>query len=199
MIGDWESHGPLSGHAMRHDHDCLSLSASIVTIGTFDGVHRGHQAVLTKIARYARRNGVPSVVYTFDPPPKTVFGGKLCLTPADEKLRRISHFGIDHIIMAHFDKAYAARPASAFIAELARLSPRQVWVGADFRFGAGRSGCVSMLARNFDTRVIDEIGCAEGDRISSTRLRALLQDGRSEDARALHGWPEKGCLPGTVT
>lgn len=199
MIGDWESHGPLSGHATRHDHDALTLSASIVTIGTFDGVHRGHQALLGKIVRHARRAGVPSVVYTFDPPPKTVFGGNMRLTPAEEKVRRISHFGIDHIIVAHFNKAYASRPADAFVAELARLSPNQIWVGADFRFGAGRVGDVSMLARNFDTRIIDEIGCTEGERISSTRLRSLLKDGRSEDARALHGWPAQGCLPGTIS
>jgi riboflavin kinase/FMN adenylyltransferase len=198
MIGDWESHGPLTGHATRHDHDCLSLSASVVTIGTFDGVHLGHQALLTEIVRQARQEGVPSVVYTFDPPPKTVFGEKLQLTPADEKVRRISHFGIDHIIVARFDKTYAARPPKTFIDELARLSPTQIWVGADFRFGSGRIGDVEMLARNFDTRVIDEIDCEDGDRISSTRLRDLLQDGRSEDARALHGWPAKGVLPGTI-
>ncbi|RVT81647.1 FAD synthetase family protein [Rhodobacteraceae bacterium CCMM004] len=198
MIADWESHRPLSGHAQRHPHDSLALSASIVTIGTFDGVHRGHQALLLEITRQARRAGCASVVYTFDPPPKTAFGGKMQLTPVDEKLRRISHFGIDHIIVAQFDRDYAARPPEAFLNELGRLNPQQVWVGADFRFGAGRAGDVATLARHFDTRVIEEIGCAEGERISSTRLRNLYEDGRGEDARRLHGWPAEGCLPGTM-
>ena len=198
MIADWESHGPLSGHAVRHPHDSLALSASIVTIGTFDGVHRGHQALLQEITRQARQLGCASVVYTFDPPPKTAFGGTLQLTPVDEKVRRISHFGIDHIIVAHFDKDFAARPARAFLNELSRLNPEQVWIGADFRFGAGRAGDVGTLAQHFDTRVVDEIGCTEGERISSTRLRSLYEDGRSEDARRLHGWPAKGCLPGTI-
>ena len=198
MIGDWESHGPLLGHARVHPHDSLALSGSIVTVGTFDGVHRGHQALLSEIVRAARHLGVPSVVYTFDPPPKTVFAGMLQLTPLEEKLRRISHFGIDHIVAARFDKSYAARPAEAFLAELARLNPAQVWVGADFRFGAGRSGDAALLARHFDTRLLDEIGCASGKRISSTRLRHLFEDGRREEARALHGWPSDGCLPGTV-
>ncbi|MDJ1009249.1 MAG: FAD synthetase family protein [Paracoccaceae bacterium] len=198
MIADWESHAPLAGHAALHPHDTLALSASIVTVGTFDGVHRGHQALLAEIVRHARREGVPSVVYTFDPPPKTVFGGTMQLTPIGEKLRRISHFGIDHIVVARFDRAYAARPAAAFLAELARLNPAQVWVGEDFRFGAGRSGDTALLARHFDTRVIDEIGCPEGDRISSTRLRALFETGRNAEARALHGWPADGVLPGTV-
>ncbi|WP_421849613.1 FAD synthetase [Oricola sp.] len=198
MIGDWECSDPLTGHAVRHPHDSLSLSASIVTVGAFDGVHRGHQALLAAIVRRSRQAGVPSVVYTFDPPPKTYFAGKLRLTPLDEKLRRISHFGIDHIVVAQFDAVYAARPAEAFLAELGRLNPVQVWVGADFRFGTGRSGDTSLLARHFDTRLIDEIGCKTGERISSSRLRDLFEDGRREDARALHGWPSEGCLPGTV-
>lgn len=198
MIADWESNGLLSGHAICHPHDTLSLSASIVTIGTFDGVHRGHQVLLKEIVRRARQLGVPSVVYTFDPPPKTAFSGTMQLTPVDEKVRRISHFGIDHIIVAHFDNAYAARPPQDFLNELGSLNPEQVWVGADFRFGAGRAGNNSTLARHFDTRVIDEIGCLDGERISSTRLRNLYQKGSSEDARRLHGWPAKGCLPGTI-
>jgi riboflavin kinase/FMN adenylyltransferase len=198
MIADWESHAPLSGHARRHPHDSLSLSASVVTIGTFDGVHRGHQALLQEITRQARRLGCASVVYTFDPPPKTAFAGMMQLTPVDEKVRRISHFGIDHIVVAQFDTAYAVRPAQAFLAELGRLNPQQVWVGADFRFGAGRVGDVTMLSRHFDTRVVEEIGCLDGERISSTRLRSLYRDGRSEEARRLHGWPAEGSLPGTI-
>ena len=198
MIADRESPSPLSGHAKRHCHDSLSLSASIVTIGSFDGVHHGHQSLLTNIVQRARQIGVPSVVYTFDPPPKTVFGGKLQLTPADEKIRRISHFDIDHIIIAHFDKIYAARTAEHFVAELGRLNPSEIWIGKDFRFGAGRKGNAASLAEHFDVRIVDEIGCMSGERISSTRLRTLYENGHNEEARRLHGWPSDGCLPGTI-
>lgn len=198
MIADREAHGPFLGHATCHTQDSLALSASIVTVGTFDGVHRGHQALLTEIVRQSRHLGVPSVVYTFDPPPKTLFADMVQLTPVDEKIRRISHFGIDHIIIARFDATYAARPEQAFLTELAWLNPEQVWVGADFRFGRARGGDVATLARHFDTRLIGEVDCASGQRISSTRLRELFALGRREEARRLHGWPARGCLPGTL-
>ncbi|WP_349361062.1 FAD synthetase family protein [Stappia sp.] len=181
-----------------HPHDTLALSASVVTVGTFDGVHRGHQTLLKRIVARARAAGVASVVYTFDPPPKTVFAGVRQLTPVAEKIRRLSHFGIDHIVVARFDAAYAARPAEAFLQELARLNPLETWVGADFRFGRGRSGDVARLARCFDVRVVSDVACAGGDRISSTRVRSLLAAGREEEARHLHGWPREGCLPGTA-
>ncbi len=173
-----------------HAYDSLSLGASVVTVGTFDGVHRGHQALLARVVRSARRRGVPSVVYTFDPPPKAVFGGALMLTKVEEKLRRLSHFGIDHVVVARFDKDYAARPAGDFMREIGRLNPEELWLGHDFRFGAGRKGDVALLARQVDVRLLDDFADDGGDRISSTRLRALIADGRHEDARRLHGWPE---------
>lgn len=197
MIADRESTAGCFGAMTRHKHDSLRLSASIVTAGTFDGVHRGHQALLTKIVRRARRRGVASVVYTFDTPPKTLFQNVRQLTPLPEKLRRLSHFGIDHVIVAQFDEAYASRTARCFLQELARLNPEELWVGEDFRFGKGRCGDVELLAHYFNTRVLAEIGCASGERISSTRMRELLRLGRPEEARRLHGWPAAHCLPGT--
>lgn len=198
MIADHDSTPARFGGLKYHPYGSLRLSASIVTIGTFDGVHRGHQALLAETARRAQRLGVASVVYTFDPPPKTLFQGVLQLTPVEEKLRRLSHFGIDHVIVARFDADYAARPAQAFVQELAQLNPEELWVGADFRFGKGRAGSVQDLAQVFDTRVLEDVGCASGERVSSTRVRKLLSSGRSEEARRLHGWPDAGCLPGTV-
>ena len=78
------------------------------------------------------------------------------------------------------------------------MSPEAVWVGEDFRFGRGRQGDVALLRRHFDVRVMDTVVSVDGARISSTRLRALLADGHGEQARRLHGWPDRGCLPGTV-
>ncbi|MFC2253509.1 FAD synthetase [Labrys portucalensis] len=183
----------------RVHRECeLTLSASVMTVGAFDGVHHGHQALLTRVVDEARRNGVPSVIYTFETPPKVVFQGALQLTPPAERIRRFSLFSIDHIIMARFDKDYSARPAMSFIQELGRLNPRGLWVGADFRFGKDRSGDIAMLARYFSLHILEDVAACEGKRVSSTRLRALIAEGRREEARRLHGWPDVGCLPGTV-
>jgi FAD synthase len=183
----------------RVGRECeLALSASIVTIGAFDGVHRGHQALLRRVTDEARRLGVPSVVYTFDTSPKVLFGRAIQLTPPAERIRRLSLFGIDHIIMARFDDFYALRPAGSFVEELARLNPLGLWVGSDFRFGKDRIGDVTLLGRHFLVRILDDVAAREGHRISSTHLRALIRDGRREEARLLHGWPEAGCLPGTL-
>lgn len=188
MIGDSEAR--LTPLAQVHPHGTLNLDGSVVSIGSFDGVHHGHQELLKTLSRAAAGRGVASVVYTFDPPPKTVFAGALQLTDGEEKVRRISHFGIDHIILARFDRDYAARPPEDFLRELARLNPREVWVGEDFRFGHKRAGDVEMLARAFRVRVIDTFACHDGDRISSTRLRECFARGRWQEAAALHGWPE---------
>jgi len=188
MIGDEQAR--IAPAAQVHPDDSLSLAGSVVSIGSFDGVHKGHQALLKKLSQAAARRGLASVVYTFDPPPKVVFAGAMQLTDGPEKVRRISHFGIDHIILARFDKAYAARPPDDFMRELARLNPREIWVGADFRFGARRAGDVAMLQKAFRVRIMEEFACAGGARISSTRLRECFAAGEPERAAALHGWPE---------
>lgn len=188
MIADHTAH--IAPVAQVHAHDQLNLSGSVVSIGSFDGVHKGHQGLLRELSRAAARRGLSSVVYTFDPPPKVVFGGAMQLIDAQEKIRRISHFGIDHIVMARFDKDYAARPPEDFLRELARLSPREIWVGEDFRFGARRAGDVAMLQAAFAVNVMSEFACAGGARISSSRLRSCFRAGRLDEARALHGWPD---------
>ncbi|MCB2065170.1 MAG: FAD synthetase family protein [Erythrobacter sp.] len=153
----------------------LELQASVIAIGAFDGVHLGHQKVIGSAVASARRLRCPSVVYTFDTPPKAFFAGAQVLTTVEEKLRRIGRIGADCAIVARFDRAYAARSAEDFIAELAKLNPREIWVGADFRFGARSSGDVALLARSFNVKVVDAVRCELGKVISSTRIRQLLQ------------------------
>lgn len=188
MLGDINAR--LVPVAQVHAYGDLALTGSVVSIGSFDGVHRGHQALLKELSRSAGGRGLASVVYTFDPPPKAVFGGAMQLTDGPEKVRRISHFAIDNIVLARFDRDYAARPAEEFMRELARLNPREIWVGEDFRFGAGRTGDVALLQSVFNVRIMDEFACEGGERISSSRLREYFAAGRLEEARALHGWPE---------
>ena len=166
----------------------LALSGSVVTIGSFDGVHRGHQALINHVVSQARAAGVASVVYTFSPPPKSVLGLASQITTLDEKLRRLSHFAVDFVLVAHFTREYAGRTAGQFIDELGKLNPGDIWVGGDFRFGKDRAGDIRMLGRYFNVRVLGDVVCAKGHRISSTRLRNLLALGRHAEAAELHGW-----------
>ncbi|CDX11516.1 Riboflavin biosynthesis protein RibF (fragment) [Mesorhizobium sp. ORS 3324] len=171
-----------------HGEDVLRLSASVLTIGSFDGVHRGHQELIGTAVVTARKLGVASVVYTFDPPPKALLCGVRPLTSIEDKVARISLLGPDHIIVARFDAAYRARTAGDFVGEIGALTPRVIWVGADFRFGSCKSGDPLLLARYFDTRILPAVRCEAGEIVSSSRIRALRAAGRSIEAEILEGW-----------
>ena len=167
----------------------IALPASMVAIGAFDGVHRGHQQLIGTMVAEARAAALPSVVWTFDPPPKVVFGRATLLSPLAERLAKIARLGPDHIVVASFTAAYAARSAERFIADLARIGPRRIHVGADFRFGARQTGDVALLRRHFEVAVASPVVCAGGEAISSSRIRALRAAGRGSDAAGLLGQP----------
>lgn len=154
----------------------LCLGASIIAIGAFDGVHRGHQKVIGSAVASARHRGCPSLVYTFDVPPKAFFSGARVITPVGEKIRKIAGLGVACAVVAPFDRDYAARTAEDFMAELALLNPQEIWVGADFRFGAKSAGDVTLLASRFVVKVVDPVCCGRGEVISSSRIRRLLHD-----------------------
>ena len=146
----------------------IALPGSVAAIGAFDGVHRGHQHLIRAAIRDARARGVPSVVWTFDPPPKVFFGRARQLVALDQKLARIGLLGPDWIVVAPFHAAYARRSAEAFLADLGRIAPRRIHVGADFRFGARQSGDVALLARHFDLALARPVCCTGGQTISSS-------------------------------
>ncbi|QKD06220.1 FAD synthetase [Mesorhizobium loti R88b] len=170
-----------------HVAGALRLPRSVIAIGTFDGVHRGHQKVLGNAVNAARRLNCPAVVYTFDLPPKALFKGTSVLTAPDEKVRRLAALGLDHCILAKFDRTYASRTAEAFLSELAALNPAEIWVGEDFRFGADRKGDVATLAAHFPVRLTNAVRCHDGDVISSTRIRTLMEEGDTLAAEILVG------------
>jgi riboflavin kinase/FMN adenylyltransferase len=174
-----------------HDENVLRLSGSALTIGAFDGVHSGHQALIRTAVRSARNLGIPSVVYTFDPPPKALLYGVQPLTSIDDKVARISALGPDHIVIARFDAAYRARTASDFVRQLSWLAPQAIWIGADFRFGSCKGGNPELLARHFDTQILPAVCCETGEVVSSTRIRALKAAGRFSEAERLEGWPSR--------
>ena len=174
-----------------------------LTIGNFDGVHRGHQAMLALLKTEARRRGVPSCVLTFEPHPRDYFAevaGKSSLAPARistlrDKLAALEQCGIDQVVVLRFDARLAAQSPEAFIQEVLRqgLGVRYVLVGDDFRFGARRLGDYAMLsaagqALGFGVARMDSYE-VENLRVSSSAVRAALAAGDMALAAQLLGRP----------
>src|SRR5574343_944838 len=174
-----------------------------LTIGNFDGVHRGHQAMLALLNNEARHRGVPSCVMTFEPHPRDYFAGlhhKPELAPARiatlrDKLAELRRCGVDRCVVLPFNERLASQPAEAFIDDvvLVALGARYLLVGDDFRFGAKRQGDYAMLdaagtARGFDVARMQSYE-VHGLRVSSSAVRDALGAGRMADVAALLGRP----------
>ncbi len=174
-----------------------------LTIGNFDGVHRGHQAMLALLRSEAAHRGVPSCVMTFEPHPRDYFAaqlGKPDMAPARiatfrDKLAELARCGVDQALVLPFNEALAKQPAQAFIDDvLVRgLGVRYVLVGDDFRFGAKRVGDYAMLdaagaAQGFDVARMQSYE-VHGQRVSSSAVRDALGAGRMAEAAALLGRP----------
>jgi riboflavin kinase / FMN adenylyltransferase len=177
------------GWMEAHIYSSLELPQSIVAIGAFDGVHRGHQAVIRQAVQKGRKLKLPSVVYTFDPPPRVFFQGARMLTSVKEKLAKIEKLGARHAVVARFDDVYAKKSVFEFIDSLAKLNPVEIMVGGDFRFGKDRLGEIDLLSKYFKVRVTKPVCCSKGSVISSTRIRQLNSEGEIHLSNALLGWP----------
>jgi riboflavin kinase/FMN adenylyltransferase len=189
-----------------HDLNQSGLAlACALTIGNFDGVHRGHQAILAKLNNEARRRGVPSCVLTFEPHPRDYFSmragrqenmvSRIC--SLDEKLAEFHRWGVDQVIVLRFDERIASLSSQAFIEEVLinGLGVRYVYVlvGNDFCFGAGRSGSYSTLeaagqVHGFDTSRMQAYEI-RGLRVSSTLIRQALARGDMADVETFMGRP----------
>ncbi|MDR5652440.1 FAD synthetase family protein [Ruixingdingia sedimenti] len=176
--------------ATIHSAPVPGLGASVVTIGAFDGVHMGHQALIRSVIASGRAQGLPVVAWTFDPPPKVFFGRAPLLMCAQEKVARIASLGVDHVILSHFDGAFRARSAESFMDDLAAMNPAEVWVGDDFRFGAMQRGDVDLLRSRFAVRLLTPVMCRKGQRISSSRIRSHWERGEFHRVRELVGWED---------
>jgi len=192
-------HNAAAGAAGQH----APAGGLAITIGNFDGVHRGHQAMLALLNSEARHRGVPSCVLTFEPHPRDYFAhlaGKPELAPARvstlrDKLSELERCGVDRVVVLRFDQRLASLSPQAFIDEvlLGGLRARYVLVGDDFRFGARRAGDYAMLdaageAHGFDVaRMLSyEV---HGLRVSSSAVRDALAAGDMTKAAALLGRP----------
>jgi riboflavin kinase / FMN adenylyltransferase len=177
--------------------------ACALTIGNFDGIHRGHQAMLALLRSEAQQRGVPSCVMTFEPHPRDYFAAALHkpeLAPARvgtlrDKLTDLAQAGVDQTIVLPFDARLASRSPQAFIDEVLvkGLGTQYVLVGDDFRFGAKRAGDYATLdaaglAQGFDVARMNSYE-VHGLRVSSSAVREALGEGRMEDAAALLGRP----------
>ena len=177
--------------------------ACALTIGNFDGVHRGHQAMLALLRSEAQHRGLPSCVMTFEPHPRDYFAalaGKPDAAPSRittlrDKLGELERCGIEQVVVARFDRAFAAQPPQAFIDDVLRngLHTRYVLVGDDFRFGAKRAGDYAMLdaagaLAGFDVARMNSYE-VRGVRVSSSAVRDALAAGDMTAAAVLLGRP----------
>jgi len=165
-----------------HHSEEISLPGSVVAIGAFDGVHKGHQEVIKSAVQESKFLNVPSVIYTFDQSPRTYFQGAQMLSTPEEKVRKFQKLGVDHTVIATFNREYLNRSAQSFITELSLLNPSLIIVGDDFRFGYKRSGDIHLLKEHFTVITINQVSCPKGERISSTRIRKLISEGKIEQA-----------------
>jgi riboflavin kinase/FMN adenylyltransferase len=170
----------------------------VVCIGAFDGLHSGHRALVRHAVARARALGVPAVVVTFEPLPREFFARDNPpprLTLARAKVEGLLALGADHVGLLRFDAKLSARSAEDFVRTLlvGRLQANEVWIGPEFRFGHRRGGDLALLQA-----MGDELGFAageiepvhaQGDRVSSTRIREALKSGDFATANRLLGRP----------
>jgi riboflavin kinase/FMN adenylyltransferase len=171
---------------------------SVVTIGSFDGLHRGHQAVIARLRALAEGFGAPSVVMTFEPTPKEFFDPKQApprLMRLREKAEALAALGVDRFMVVHFNAAVAGMPAEEFALEVLHrgLGIRHIVIGEGFRFGRQRAGTPAMLrvlgaAHGFTVEEVAPVEF-EGERVSSTAIRAALACNDFQGARRLLGRP----------
>jgi len=174
----------------------------VATIGNFDGVHLGHQAVIGQLAEKGESLGLPTTVILFEPQPQEFFGPERAvprLTRLREKLTALRRYSVDRVLCVRFDAAFAALEPEFFIERVLveGLGVRYLVVGDDFRFGARRRGDFAMLAQagaqngfqvvNMHTVEID------GERVSSTRVRAALAAADLAAAEKMLGRPYRMC------
>lgn len=171
---------------------------SIVTIGVFDGVHRGHRHLLERTIARSREQGLAAVVVTFDPHPRQVLRPENDVTyllRLGERLRLLREAGVDEVAVVTFDQEVAALSARSFVELLRRhLEMRGLVVGPDFALGRGREGNVAFLAdlgreQGFFVETVPPL-LLDGEAVSSTRVReALLAGDMTLAARLLGRWP----------
>ena len=172
---------------------------AVVTIGTFDGVHRGHRLILDRMRSVAEEVGGETVIITFDPHPRNIVGMRSdpqpLLTTMPERINLLAKIGIDHLVIVPFTPAFAAMDPRDYVQDflVARFHPHTLIIGYDHRFGRQREGDYHLLeslsetygfqVRELDAQILRDAA------ISSTRIREALMQGRPEEATEQLGYP----------
>ncbi len=176
---------------------CVAPGGSVVTVGAFDGLHRGHAALLARVRERADALGLAAVVNSFEPLPRAYFSPEPLprLASVREKLAGFRDARMDAILLLRFNAALTAMPAGDFVRRVLveRLAAREVWVGGDFRFGHKRGGDFALLASmgaelGFAARAMEPVGVA-GERVSSSAVRVALADNDFAHVERLLGRP----------
>ncbi|MFI4939905.1 MAG: riboflavin biosynthesis protein RibF, partial [Burkholderiales bacterium] len=180
-----------------------SRAPCALTIGNFDGVHRGHKALLAQVRKAASELGLDAAVMTFEPHPREFFAqcaGDLSKAPTRlanlrDKLQSLADYGVDRVIVEHFNAHFSAQSAQDFIEKVLVQGLHVKWlmVGEDFRYGAKRTGDIAMLVEagqryGFQVQVLPTVMDA-GTQISSSAVRAALAQGDFAYAERLLGHP----------
>lgn len=166
---------------------------AVVCVGTFDGVHLGHQALLTAAAERAELEEIPSVVVTFDRHPAATLAPDRCpqpIAPLQENLAMIAAQGISATVILHFDNELAQTSAESFLKSILvdKIHASEAFVGHDFAFGHGREGTPQWLNERLPTTVFPPFEI-RGTRVSSRAIRGLIAEGAMESATELLGRP----------
>jgi riboflavin kinase / FMN adenylyltransferase len=174
------------------------LRPTVLTLGVFDGLHLGHQQIMQTVVERAKAVGAVPTAITFDPHPRAVLhpdNAPPMLQTLDQRLGAFEVLGIEQAIVIRFNRDFAGNSAEEFLREVVfeRLQAREVYLGKGFAFGKGRAGNIDLL-RSISKEIgffADEVGEVQlrGQRISSSRIRQLLQDGKVNLARRMLGRP----------
>ena len=191
---------------IQNNIQARNIPNAVVTVGTFDGVHLGHQAIFKEMRRLAQEIGGETVVVTFHPHPRQVLAigteRLRFICSQEEKLKKFEEFGIDNVVIIPFTKEFASTPSDVFVKHdiIDRLHPSVIVVGYDHHFGKNRMGDYEMLSRlgrqygfrtvQVEAQDINEVA------VSSTKIRNFLWAGNVKAANELLGYPYS--VTGTV-
>lgn len=185
----------------------FSVTASAVTVGSYDGVHKGHRMIIARMVAIAKARNLRSVLVTFEPHPRRVLKGAVSgplglLTTLDEKISLLADEDVDLLFVVRFTPDFASRSSDDFIRNVlvGLLGAKSIIVGYDHAFGRDRSGSGKTLETlgselGFDVEVVNEVMIGH-EHFSSTRIRFLLANGKIEEANAFLGSPYM--ISGTV-
>ncbi len=177
--------------------DHVSLNNAWLTLGTFDGVHRGHQVIIRQLTEGAHAENVPAVVLTFDPHPVAVLRPErtpLILTSPDARAALFGDLGVDYVITHPFNHEVASLSAKDFLSKIKQqLGFTQFWVGYDFAMGHNREGDIPRLRElgqelGFQLHIVEPVDF-DGKTVSSSQIRKLIAEGNVQEARELLGHP----------